>query len=145
MFIEKSGCEIGETSSLVKHVIENCKNLKFVGIMTIGAYGYDPANGLNPDFLALKTCRQNISHDLSLDLNNIKLSMGMSTDYEHAVSVFISNYYISFIKNLFYDFSKLIPFSDWIREHKCSSWKCNIWWKSQKNSVNLILKKNEKN
>lgn len=30
---------------------EKCPCLEFTGIMTIGAFGYDPAAGPNPDFL----------------------------------------------------------------------------------------------
>ncbi|KAF7993550.1 hypothetical protein HCN44_010145 [Aphidius gifuensis] len=88
---EKSGCKIEETSALVKHILENCKNLKFSGLMTIGAYGYDPSNGPNPDFLSLKKCREIVSNELSLDINNIELSMGMSTDYEHAIELGSTN------------------------------------------------------
>ena len=54
--------------------------------MTIGAYGYDMANGPNPDFLALKDCQASVAKALDLPQNDVKLSMGMSTDYEHAVS-----------------------------------------------------------
>ena len=35
---------------LVGHVINNCPKLEFVGLMTIGIYDYDLANGPNPDF-----------------------------------------------------------------------------------------------
>ncbi|KAK0165166.1 hypothetical protein PV328_003710 [Microctonus aethiopoides] len=82
---EKSGCEISQTSTLVNYIKNNCKNLKFVGLMTIGAYGYDPANGPNPDFVALKNCRDDICKELNLSKDDVELSMGMSTDYEHAV------------------------------------------------------------
>lgn len=53
--------------------------------MTIGAYGYDPANGPNPDFVTLKSCRDDICKELNLSKDDVELSMGMSTDYEHAV------------------------------------------------------------
>lgn len=65
--------------------------------MTIGAYGYDPSNGPNPDFLTLKKCQENVSNELGFDVNNIELSMGMSTDYEHAVSVIIKIIFFYFI------------------------------------------------
>ncbi|XP_049807973.1 pyridoxal phosphate homeostasis protein isoform X3 [Schistocerca nitens] len=48
---EKSGCEPEEAVSLVKYVKDFCQNLEFVGLMTIGIYGYDTALGPNPDFL----------------------------------------------------------------------------------------------
>lgn len=86
-FAEKSGCEVEEVTSLVKHVIDDCKNLELIGIMTIGQYGYDVSNGPNPDFLCLKKCRDDVCKELGLDSKNVELSMGMSTDYEHAVTI----------------------------------------------------------
>ncbi|CAG5076496.1 Similar to PLPBP: Pyridoxal phosphate homeostasis protein (Pongo abelii) [Cotesia congregata] len=70
---------------------ENCKNLNFLGIMTIGAYGYDPASGPNPDFLSLRQCREEICKELSLDKEQVELSMGMSTDFEHAIELGSTN------------------------------------------------------
>lgn len=84
---EKNGCEVEEASSLVKHVLENCKNLEFMGLMTIGQYGYDVLKGPNPDFRSLIECRKNVCHELGLDMKNVQLSMGMSSDFEHAVSI----------------------------------------------------------
>lgn len=54
--------------------------------MTIGKYGYNPADGPNPDFICLKQCRDDICQNLGLDWKKLHLSMGMSTDYEQAVS-----------------------------------------------------------
>lgn len=84
-FSEKNGCEIEQVCPLVKHVIDNCKNLEFVGLMTIGMFGYDVAKGPNPDFVCLKECKKKVSEELGIDLKDIELSMGMSCDYEHAV------------------------------------------------------------
>lgn len=56
-----------------------------MGLMTIGMYGYDVSKGPNPDFLCLKECRENVSKELGIELANMELSMGMSSDYEHAV------------------------------------------------------------
>lgn len=53
--------------------------------MTIGIYDYDMANGPNPDFITLAKCRQELCEKLNMDIKNVELSMGMSTDYEHAV------------------------------------------------------------
>lgn len=82
---EKSGCDVVEASALVKHVINSCPNLTFMGIMTIGRFGYDITNGPNPDFICLLKCRETICNELEIDIKNIELSMGMSNDYEHAV------------------------------------------------------------
>ncbi|XP_076288896.1 pyridoxal phosphate homeostasis protein [Lasioglossum baleicum] len=87
----KSGCQISEVCSLVKHVIDNCKNLEFIGLMTIGMYGYDPADGPNPDFLQLRECKRNLSEELDIDPTKIELSMGMSNDYEQAVEMGSTN------------------------------------------------------
>lgn len=87
----KSGCAVEEVTSLVSHVMNNCNNLKFAGLMTIGKYGYDPADGPNPDFIALKSCRKTVCESLDLKESDLELSMGMSTDYEHAVSTSIFN------------------------------------------------------
>ncbi|XP_012253352.2 pyridoxal phosphate homeostasis protein [Athalia rosae] len=88
---EKNGCEPKEASDLVKHVLENCKNLKFDGLMTIGMYGYDVSKGPNPDFVSLKNCRENICKELNLDPKTVELSMGMSSDFEHAIELGSSN------------------------------------------------------
>lgn len=53
--------------------------------MTIGKFGYDMANGPNPDFILLKNCRDQVCQQLGLDWKKIDLSMGMSDSYEHAV------------------------------------------------------------
>ncbi|XP_017889748.1 pyridoxal phosphate homeostasis protein [Ceratina calcarata] len=84
---EKSGCEIPDVCTLVKHILDNCENLKFVGLMTIGMYGYDVSNGPNPDFLSLKECKELVSKELAIDSKDIELSMGMSSDYEHAIEL----------------------------------------------------------
>ncbi|XP_076676754.1 pyridoxal phosphate homeostasis protein isoform X2 [Andrena cerasifolii] len=88
---EKNGCEVTQVSSLVKHIIDNCKNLEFMGLMTIGMSGYDVTKEQNPDFLCLKKCRENVSKELQIDLTTIELSMGMSNDYEHAVELGSTN------------------------------------------------------
>lgn len=87
-FSAKSGIEPSETTKVVGHVLENCPNLEFKGLMTIGQYDYDTTKGPNPDFLTLVKCRQEVCENLKLDINEVELSMGMSTDFEHAVSLF---------------------------------------------------------
>jgi len=51
---DKSGCEPDETISIVSHILESCKRLEFVGLMTIGAIDSLPTDtdDLNPDFQA---------------------------------------------------------------------------------------------
>lgn len=55
--------------------------------MTIGEYGFDCSTGPNPDFLRLVECRKEVSASLNLQIDEIELSMGMSSDFEHAVSI----------------------------------------------------------
>ncbi|XP_078041874.1 pyridoxal phosphate homeostasis protein [Augochlora pura] len=87
----KSGCQISEVCSLVKYIRDNCKNLEFIGLMTIGMYGYDTNEGPNPDFLQLQECKYDLSKELGIDPAEIKLSMGMSNDYEQAVELGSTN------------------------------------------------------
>ncbi|XP_068625591.1 pyridoxal phosphate homeostasis protein [Battus philenor] len=83
----KNGIEPSETSKLVEHILKNCPNLEFVGLMTIGQYDYDMSKGPNPDFITLAKCREEACQKLNLDINNVELSMGMSTDYTHAIEL----------------------------------------------------------
>lgn len=55
--------------------------------MTIGQYDYDLTLGPNPDFATLAKCRIEVCEQLKLDINKVELSMGMSTDFGHAVSI----------------------------------------------------------
>ncbi|KYM98282.1 Proline synthase-like protein [Cyphomyrmex costatus] len=88
---EKSGCDVAQVSTIVKHIVENCSNLNFMGLMTIGMYGYDIKNGPNPDFICLMKCREKIHEELEIDVKDIELSMGMSNDYEHAIELGSTN------------------------------------------------------
>ena len=58
--------------------------------MAIGAYGYDVSHGPNPDFERLIACREEVSRLLSLDPSRVQLSMGMTSDFEQAVSLLLS-------------------------------------------------------
>lgn len=82
---EKNGVEPEEIQKLATHIRENCDNLKLEGLMTIGKYGYDPADGPNPDFVLLKNCRDKLAKELQINWQDLQLSMGMSTDFEQAV------------------------------------------------------------
>ena len=48
---DKNGIPVGETTKLVTYIRENCPQLNIMGLMTIGAYDYDPSTGPNPDFM----------------------------------------------------------------------------------------------
>ncbi|OWR42185.1 proline synthetase co-transcribed bacterial protein [Danaus plexippus plexippus] len=83
----KSGVEPAQAVSLVEHVIKNCENLDFKGLMTIGQYDYDITKGPNPDFLTLASCRNEVCEKLRLNIKDVELSMGMSSDFEHAIEL----------------------------------------------------------
>lgn len=53
-FVEKNGISTDGVVDLCKHVIDKCEKLEFIGLMTIGQYGYDCTRGPNPDFLVFK-------------------------------------------------------------------------------------------
>lgn len=57
-----------------------------MGIMTIGAYGFDYSNGPNPDFVSLMQVHRSICEANSLAPESVLVSMGMSNDYDRAVS-----------------------------------------------------------
>jgi uncharacterized pyridoxal phosphate-containing UPF0001 family protein len=94
--LAKSGCKINNISSIVKYIIDTCPNLQFLGLMTIGKYGYNVSNGPNPDFVTLKECKNKICNEFNIESKDVKLSMGMSSDFEQAVSfnkyLFINKY-----------------------------------------------------
>ncbi|XP_067879466.1 pyridoxal phosphate homeostasis protein [Heterodontus francisci] len=83
----KHGLSMEETVDMVRHILTNCPSLEFVGLMTIGRYGYDPSQGPNPDFQVLAAHRKELCDKLKLPLETVELSMGMSTDYEHAIEL----------------------------------------------------------
>lgn len=70
--------------------MDNCPNLQVEGVMTIGSFGHDYTAGPNPDFVALIKCHKTVCETLNLDAKDVHMSMGMSDDYQEAVS--LSNY-----------------------------------------------------
>ncbi|XP_012522983.1 pyridoxal phosphate homeostasis protein [Monomorium pharaonis] len=88
---EKNGCDVAQVSSIVKYVVQNCPNLNFMGLMTIGMFGYDITNGPNPDFICLIKCREKVCDELGINIKDIELSMGMSNDYEQAIELGSTN------------------------------------------------------
>lgn len=117
-FTEKNGITTDEVTNLYKHIIDKCEHIEVIGLMTIGQYGYDCSQGPNPDFLVfifhIKTyiqkylhiffktfqslidCKKTVCENLKLIPSEVELSMGMSDDFEHAVSLLfmsILNFY----------------------------------------------------
>ena len=82
----KSGLQPSECAVLSQYIVEKCHRLHFAGLMTIGAAGHDFSRGPNPDFELLRKCREKVCGELGLNVDEVGLSMGMSVDYEEAVS-----------------------------------------------------------
>lgn len=55
--VDKHGLPPEETVNTVKHIVSQCSALHFLGLMTIGRYGYDLTLGPNPDFQVQNTLR----------------------------------------------------------------------------------------
>ncbi|XP_030625181.1 pyridoxal phosphate homeostasis protein isoform X2 [Chanos chanos] len=87
----KHGLPPEETVDTIKHIVSQCPALHFAGLMTIGRYGYDLSEGPNPDFQMLLKRRQEVCESLHLPVEEVELSMGMSTDFEHAIEVGSTN------------------------------------------------------
>lgn len=80
---QKNGVQIGpQLKELAQHIINNCPKLKFTGLMTIGEIGQS-----HRDFETLKNARDNLASELKVEPNSLKLSMGMSADYELALQM----------------------------------------------------------
>jgi pyridoxal phosphate enzyme (YggS family) len=75
----KSGVAPIEAKNLCEYILRECPHLRLKGLMTIGA----------PDdfscFDTLAQCRRDISEMLSIPLESLDLSMGMSADYVEAI------------------------------------------------------------
>lgn len=89
-FSAKSGIEPSDAIDLYRHIMEKCQHLTPKGLMTIGKFGYDYSLGPNPDFLCLIECQKNVCNTFNLSPDDVHLSMGMSDDFEQAVSIFDS-------------------------------------------------------
>ncbi|KAL9190832.1 hypothetical protein ACHAXT_000538 [Thalassiosira profunda] len=70
----------GEASDLVKQISEECPFLSIDGLMTIGAPGDDSC------FDTLAQCRGEVAAVLGKEPSDLELSMGMSGDFETAIS-----------------------------------------------------------
>ena len=86
----KSGCAPGdETVSLCRAIVDSCPSLNLLGLMTIGAIARSKATTPeteNEDFVTLKEQRDLVVRELGLD-RELELSMGMSEDFEGAVTM----------------------------------------------------------
>ncbi|KAK9456895.1 hypothetical protein V1511DRAFT_509579 [Dipodascopsis uninucleata] len=81
----KSGVPPIEVEVIARHIIQNCTNLVFKGLMTIGAIARSKASAHieNEDFKLLVETKKLIESALSI--SDLELSMGMSEDFEDAI------------------------------------------------------------
>ncbi|XP_056278238.1 pyridoxal phosphate homeostasis protein isoform X1 [Pseudoliparis swirei] len=87
----KRGLAPEETLATVEHILSRCAALHFSGLMTVGRSGYDLSLGPNPDFQMLLSRRREVCAGLALPEEEVELSMGMSSDFEHAIEVGSTN------------------------------------------------------
>ncbi|CAM1504174.1 Fc.00g017650.m01.CDS01 [Cosmosporella sp. VM-42] len=87
----KSGCAPGaDTVALCREIVESCPSLKLIGLMTIGAIARSQATtpeNENEDFVTLKEQRDLVAKELGLTEDELELSMGMSEDFEGAITL----------------------------------------------------------
>ncbi|XP_060648530.1 pyridoxal phosphate homeostasis protein isoform X2 [Drosophila nasuta] len=83
----KSGIDAETAPSLYQYIRTNLKNLQAVGVMTIGAYGFDYSKGPNPDFISLMKVHSTICQANNLSGEEVAVSMGMSNDYDRAIEM----------------------------------------------------------
>ena len=86
----KSGVEPGEAAELCKHIREKCPHLQLAGLMTIGAIARSQeastAESVNEDFVTLRLVREGVAKELGIGEGELELSMGMSSDFEAAIT-----------------------------------------------------------
>jgi pyridoxal phosphate enzyme (YggS family) len=85
----KSGVEPGDAVALCRHVKEQCPSLRLAGLMTIGAIARSKATTAeteNEDFTKLVEVRDAVAQELDMPTDDLELSMGMSSDYEGAIT-----------------------------------------------------------
>jgi len=81
----KGGCEPSEAASLARYVANECPNLRLAGLMCIGKYSGAEGDA-SPDFVVLRTCREQAAMALGVAEDSLALSMGMSHDFETALA-----------------------------------------------------------
>ena len=77
----KSGILLKDCQKTVKTIKEECLQLNLIGLMCIGSSHHSRPN---PEFLRMKSLVTELNQTFNLDL---KLSMGMSDDYLHALEL----------------------------------------------------------
>ncbi|CAD5226824.1 unnamed protein product [Bursaphelenchus xylophilus] len=81
----KNGLEPTEVGTLIKFIIEQCPNLVFKGLMTIGSVQESHKTDQNSDFELMRNIRKEVSNTVGIPEDEIELSMGMSGDFPLAI------------------------------------------------------------
>ncbi|CAN1811196.1 Pyridoxal phosphate homeostasis protein [Linum perenne] len=87
----KYGVEPSSCVELAKHVRENCTNLEFGGLMTIGMLDYSSTPENFKGCQTLASCRSEVCKALGIEEEQCELSMGMSNDFEKAIEMGSTN------------------------------------------------------
>ncbi|WJX22872.1 hypothetical protein P8452_12139 [Trifolium repens] len=80
----KFGVEPTLCVDLVKHIVTNCPNLEFSGLMTIGMLDY---SSTPENFKTLSKCRSEVCAAIGISEAQCELSMGMTSDFEQAIEM----------------------------------------------------------
>lgn len=84
----KYGVDPEACVDMAKHIVDNCPHLRLAGLMTIGMPDY---TSTPQNFETLVDCRQQVCDALSLPVDSLELSMGMSGDFEQAIAMGSTN------------------------------------------------------
>lgn len=79
---QKSGVDAEGSVELARHIASSCEHLNLTGLMTIGRYG----DTTSECFDRLVACRKNVAEAIGKAETDLAVSMGMSGDFELAVS-----------------------------------------------------------
>ncbi|CAL5183942.1 unnamed protein product [Lathyrus oleraceus] len=80
----KFGVEPALCLDLVRHIVTNCPNLEFCGLMTIGMLDY---SSTPENFKTLSKCRTEVCEAIGIPEAQCELSMGMTADFEQAIEM----------------------------------------------------------
>ncbi|CAI5734903.1 unnamed protein product [Hyaloperonospora brassicae] len=79
---QKSGVDAEGSVELARHIASSCEHLTLTGLMTIGRYG----DTTSECFDRLVACRKNVAEAIGKAETDLAVSMGMSGDFELAIS-----------------------------------------------------------
>lgn len=88
---QKNGLAPEETALLAEHIVQRCRWLELAGLMTIGKLDGWEDDGPNKDFVRLHEIRKVVAKHLSVEPKSLELSMGMSSDFEEAITLGSTN------------------------------------------------------